>query len=157
MFNYEMELFSRAYFNYFYTVSFVAFLLKIISNILESGGTTTFADTDINQVVGVGTMLGALSIFGFFIYFYIAAISSIIPIIIYIAVFFVLKLLKVDFRIAKGFLITTIVASVTITFYLVTEEETIINNLLIQSYCGVAIVSGIFFKLKRFEYKFESI
>ena len=151
-----MELFSRAYFNYFYTVSFVAFLLKIISNILESGGTTTFADTDINQVVGVGTMLGALSIFGFFIYFYIAAISSIIPIIIYIAVFFVLKLLKVDFRIAKGFLITTIVASIIMTFYLV-NEETIIDNFLIQSYCGVAIVSGIFFKLKRFEYKFESI
>src|SRR5690606_6898853 len=156
MFNYEMELFSRAYFNYFYTVSFVAFLLKIISNILESGGTTTFADTDINQVVGVGTMLGALSIFGFFIYFYIAAISSIIPIIIYIAVFFVLKLLKVDFRIAKGFLITTIVASIIMTFYLV-NEETIIDNFLIQSYCGVAIVSGIFFKLKRFEYKLESI
>lgn len=135
---------------------FVAFLLKIISNILESGGTTTFADTDINQVVGVGTMLGALSIFGFFIYFYIAAISSIIPIIIYIAVFFVLKLLKVDFRIAKGLLITTIVASIIMTFYLV-NEETIIDNFLIQSYCGVAIVSGIFFKLKRFEYKFESI
>src|SRR5690606_17549259 len=156
MFNYEMELFSRAYFNYFYTVSFVAFLLKIISNILESGGTTTFADTDINQVVGVGTMLGALSIFGFFIYFYIAAISSIIPIIIYIAVFFVLKLLKVDFRIAKGLLITTTVVSVTITFY-VTNKETIINNLLIQTYCGVALISGIFFKLKRFEYKLESI
>lgn len=151
-----MELFSRAYFNYFYTVSFVAFLLKIISNILESGGTTTFADTDINQVVGVGTMLGALSIFGFFIYFYIAAISSIIPIIIYIAVFFVLKLLKVDFRIAKGLLITTTVVSVTITFY-VTNKETIINNLLIQTYCGVALISGIFFKLKRFEYKLESI
>src|SRR5690606_32743998 len=108
---------------------FVAFLLKIISNILESGGTTTFAGTDINQVVGVGTMLGALSIFGFFIYFYIAAIYSIIPIIIYIAIFFVLKLLKIDFRIAKGLLITTTVVSVTITFY-VTNKETIINNLL---------------------------
>lgn len=135
---------------------FVAFLLKIISNILESGEINSFSDTDINQVVGVGTMLGALSIFGFFIYFYIAAISSIIPIIIYIAVFFVLKLLKVDFRIAKGFLITTIVASIIMTFYLV-NEETIIDNFLIQSYCGVAIVSGIFFKLKRFEYKLESI
>ena len=129
---------------------FVAFLLKIISNILESGGTTTFAGTDINQVVGVGTMLGALSIFGFFIYFYIAAIYSIIPIIIYIAIFFVLKLLKIDFRIAKGLLITTTVASIIITFY-VANKETITNNLLIQTYCGVAFVSGIFFKLKRFE------
>ena len=130
---------------------FLAFLLKIISNILESGGTITFADTDINQAVGVGTMLGALSIFGFFIYFYIAVIYSIIPIIIYIAIFFVLKLLRLDFRIAKGLLITTIVASIIITFYVITEEETIINNLLIQTYCGVAFVSGIFFKLKKFE------
>src|SRR5690606_37844096 len=128
---------------------FVAFLLKIISNILESGEINSFSGTDINQVVGVGTMLGALSIFGFFIYFYIAAISSIIPIIIYIAVFFVLKLLKFDFIIAKGLLITINVVIVTITFY-VTNKDTIINNLLIQSYCGVALISGIFFKLKRF-------
>ncbi len=135
---------------------FVAFLLKIISNILESGEINSFSGTDINQAMGGGIILGAFSIIWFFVYFYIAAFYSIIPIIIYIAVFFVLKLLKVDFRIAKGLLITTIVASIIMTFYLV-NEETIIDNFLIQSYCGVAIVSGIFFKLKRFEYKFESI
>lgn len=127
----------------------VAFLLKIISNILESGGTTSFANTDINQVVGVGTMLGALSIFGFFIYFYIATIYSIIPIIIYCVIFYVLKQFKINFRIAKGLLITTIVASVIITFNNV--SETIFDNLLMQTYCGVAIISGLLFKLKKLE------
>src|SRR5690606_41908524 len=80
---------------------FVAFLLKIISNILESGEINSFSGTDINQAMGGGIILVAFSIIWFFVYFYIAAFYSIISIFIYIAVFFILKVTYVTFYNSK--------------------------------------------------------
>jgi len=125
---------------------FLAWILKFSWNTTKEGVGVNSENLSMFIIVTL------YMLFWMFLYFIISLFYCIIPILVYFAVFLILKWLKLDFRIAKGILITTMVLSIIIAFYLI-NDSTVIDDYMVQVYCGLAIVSGLFFKLKKFEIK----
>src|SRR5690606_21971564 len=86
-------------------------------------------------------------LFWLLIYFFLCFYYSIIPVIIYILVFCILGRFNINPYIVKGLLITTMLLCIMITFYVVLDTI-VTEDFLLQTYCGVAIASGLFYKIR---------
>lgn len=119
-------------------------VLKLLWNF--TGSTLSF-EGGRSEIIGTLFVVFFVKLF-FFIGFYSAIIFySITPVLVYILVFCVLKKLELSIILSKGLLIITLLSCILITFYSV-NGSTIFDDFLTLVFCGVGILSGIFFKLK---------
>lgn len=95
---------------------FLAWILKFSWNTIKEGIGVN------NENLSMFIIVTLYMLFWMFLYFIISLFYCTIPILVYVAVFLILKWIKLDFRIAKGILITTMVLSIIIAFHLINDS-----------------------------------